>query len=49
MSYIGFVNRITMVNKESHSKILSLLVYISDTRFLIYYEYLYGAIDVDGP
>ncbi len=35
--------------KESHSKDLSILVYIPDTRFLIYYKYLYGAIDVDGP
>ncbi len=38
---------ITKVNKDSHSKALSLLVYIPDTRFLIYYQYLYGAIGVD--
>ncbi len=49
MSYIGFMNGITKVNKESHSNALSLLVYIPDTRFLIYYQYLYGAIDIDGP
>ncbi len=49
MSYIGFMNGITKVNKESHSKALSILVYIPDTRFLIYYQYLYGAIDVDSP
>ncbi len=49
MSYIGFMNGIKKVNKANHSKALSLLVYILDTRFLIYYQYLYGAIDVDGP
>ncbi len=49
MSYIGFMNRIIKVKKESHSKALSLLVYIPYTRFLIHYQYLYGAIDVDGP
>ncbi len=48
MSYIGFMNSITKVNKESHSKTLSLLVYIPGTRFLIYYHYLYGVTDVDG-
>ncbi len=46
MSYIGFMNGITIINKESHSNALSLLVYIPDTRFLIYYQYLYEAIDV---
>ncbi len=45
MSCIGFMNGITKVNKESHSKAFSL----TDTRFLIYYQYLYGAFDVDGP
>ncbi len=49
MSYIGFMNDITKVNKQSHSKALSLLFYILDTKFLIYYQYLYWAIDVDGP
>ncbi len=49
MSCIGFMNGITKVNKESHSKALSLLVYIPDIRFLIYYQYLYGTIDVVGP
>ncbi len=49
MSCIGFMNGITNINKESHSKALSLLVYIPDTRFLIYYQYLYGAIDIVGP
>ncbi len=49
MSNIDFMNGITKVIKESHSKVLSLLVYIPDTIILIYYQYLYGAIDVDGP
>ncbi len=43
------MNGITKVNNESYSNALSLLVYIPDTWFLIYYKYLYGAIDVDGP
>ncbi len=47
MSYIGFMNGITKVNKESHSNVLSLLVYIPDTTFLIYDQYVY--IDIDGP
>ncbi len=34
---ISFMNGITKVNKENHSKALSLLVYIPDTRVLIYY------------
>ncbi len=46
MSYIGFMNGITKVNEENHSNALSLLVYILDTRVLIYYQYLYGAIDL---
>ncbi len=49
MSYIGFMNGITKVYKENHSKALSLLANIPDTRFLIYYQYLYGAINVNGP
>ncbi len=49
MSCISFMNGITKVHKETHSNALSLLVYILDTRVLIYYEYLYGAIDVYGP
>ncbi len=49
MSCISFMNVITKVNKENHSRALSLLVYIPDTRVLIYYQYLYGVIDVDGP
>ncbi len=49
MSCISFMKGITKVNKENHSNALSLLVYIPDTRVLIYYQYLYGAIDVDGP
>ncbi len=48
MSCISFMNGITKVNKETHSNALSLLIYIPDTRVLIYYEYLYGVIDVDG-
>ncbi len=47
MSYLGFMNGITKLNKENHYKAHLLLVYILDTRFLIYYQYLYGAIDVD--
>ncbi len=47
-NYIGFMNGITKVNKESHSKALSFVVYFLDIRFLIYYQSLYGAIDVDG-
>ncbi len=35
--------------QKCHPKALTLKVYIPDTRFLIYYQYLYGAIDVDGP
>ncbi len=49
MPSIGFMNCITKVNKENHSKALAFLVYIPDARVLIYYQYLYGAIDVDGP
>ncbi len=40
---------ITKVTNENYSKALSLLVYIADTRFLIYYQYLFVAIDVKGP
>ncbi len=49
MSCISFMNGITKVNKENHCKALSLLVYIPDTKVLIYYQYFYGAIDADGP
>ncbi len=44
MSCISCINGITQVNKENHSKTLSLLVYIPDTIVLIYYL----AIDIDG-
>ncbi len=43
------MNGITQVNKENHFKAFSLMVYIPDNGVLIYYEYLYGAIDVGGP
>ncbi len=43
------MNGITKVNNEIHSKALSLLFYIPNTRVLIYYQYLYGTIDVDDP
>ncbi len=49
MSSISFMNGITKFDKENHSKALSLLAYLPDTRVLIYYQYFYEAIDVDGP
>ncbi len=49
LHYILHVSCPILVNKENHTKALWFLVYILDTRVLIYYQYLYGAIDVDGP
>ncbi len=49
MSCISFMNDITKVNKENHSKYLSLLVYIPYTSPDISPIYVYGAIDVGGP
>ncbi len=40
VSIFSLMNGITKVNKENHSNALSLLVYIPDTRVLIYYQYL---------
>ncbi len=48
MSCISFMNGIMKADKENHSNVLSILVYIPDTRVMIYYQYLHGAIDVDG-
>ncbi len=48
MPCISCINGTTQVNKENHSKTLSLQIYIPDTIVLIYYQYLYLAIDVDG-
>ncbi len=48
MSGISFINGIKKANKENLSKALSLLVYIPDTRVLIYYQCLYGTNDVHG-
>ncbi len=49
MSCITVMDGITKVNKENHSKALSLLFYIHHTRVLIYYQYMYRAIDVNDP
>ncbi len=44
MSCISFMNVITKVNKENPSNALSCLVYILDTRVVIYYQYVYGPL-----
>ncbi len=48
MSCISFVNGITKVNKENHSSALHSF-FISLILESWYIQYLYGAIDVDGP
>ncbi len=50
MSSIGFMNGILRrFTEKILFNALSLMAYIPDTWTLTYYQYLYGAIDFEGP